>query len=132
MIKNFSENKKQKIVKMTWTYEKFIKELEKHGICIEETEEEFNAIVAAEKARVKKGKFEFKLCKFKFIFPGNKIERMMVCSWERDKKKPPSERKAEKSDKAEARANDPENNNMALKSYQKNITKSEHLMIKIN
>ncbi|AII17028.1 hypothetical protein JO84_gp025 [Aureococcus anophagefferens virus] len=95
-----------------WTYEKFIEELEKHGISIEETEEEFNAIVAAEKA--KKGKFEFKYCKFNFIFPGNKIESMQVRAWIKAPKKPQSERKAEKSDKAKARAKDPENNNQAI------------------
>ncbi|AII17000.1 hypothetical protein JO84_gp292 [Aureococcus anophagefferens virus] len=97
-----------------WTYTRFIEELEKHGISIVETEEEFNAIVAAEKARDKKGKFEFKLCKFKFIYPDNKIESMQVCSWIKDKDKPTSERKAEKKEKLEARANDPENNSQAI------------------
>ena len=94
---------------MTWTYEKFIEE---NGNVIVEDEEEFNAIVAAEKA--KKGIFEFKQCKFKFIFPGKDSELMSVRSWRLDKTKPPSERKKEKSDKAKARAKDPENNNQAI------------------
>ncbi|AII17040.1 hypothetical protein JO84_gp117 [Aureococcus anophagefferens virus] len=79
---------------------------------IEETEEEFNVIVAAEKARVKKDgkKFNFFQCKFKFIYPGNIIEVTSVRSWKDNPNKPPSKRKADK----KARANDPENNNQAL------------------
>lgn len=92
-----------------WTYERFIEE---YGNVIEENEEEFNAIIAAEKA--KEGKFDFKHCKFKFIFPGNKIELTMVYSWKKDKTKPPSERKADKKEKEKARQNDSENNNLAL------------------
>ncbi|AII17098.1 hypothetical protein JO84_gp067 [Aureococcus anophagefferens virus] len=97
---------------MTWTYAKFIKELEKHGISIVEDEEAFNAIVKAEKAE--EGKFDFQQCKFNFIFPGNKIELTMVCTWRNDKKKPPSEREAERKEKLEARAKDPENNSQAI------------------
>jgi len=94
--------------KTGWTYEKFIEELEKYGISIVETEEEFNAIVDAEKARDKKGKFDFRLCKFKFIYPDNIIELTSVKSWKKDPKKPPSKREAEQNDKAKVREANPD------------------------
>ncbi|AII16996.1 hypothetical protein JO84_gp330 [Aureococcus anophagefferens virus] len=106
---------KQKIVKMPAgtpiTYEDY-KDF------IVETEEEFNAIVAAKKAKDKedgKRQFQFDRCKFKFKFPdGKDSELTMVCAWKDNPKKPPSERNKEKSDKAKARAKDPENNNYAI------------------
>ena len=97
--------------KTGWTYEKFIKE---HGNVIEETEEEFNAIVAAEKAREKKGNFKFDRCWFNFIYPGNKIEITQVQIWKKDPKKPPSERKAEMINKKKARQNNPDTCSQAL------------------
>ena len=85
---------------------------------IEETEEEFNAIIKAEKARAKKDgvKFDFRNCRFNFKFPlfKNKIENMTFYSWNKDRDKPTSERQKEKGKKGKARENHPENNNRVL------------------
>jgi hypothetical protein len=64
---------------MTWTYAKFIETYGKEygKDCIEETEEQFNEIIKAEKARLNGKKFEFKLLFFHFKF-GEKYEKMQV------------------------------------------------------
>jgi hypothetical protein len=91
---------------MTWTYAKFI---ETHGKeygkdCIEETEDEFNAIIAAEKARLKlKGKsFLFDRLFFNFKF-GEKYEKMMVVAYTKKPTVSASERKKIMSVKAKER-----------------------------
>ena len=69
---------------MTWTYAKFIETYgEEYGKdCIKETEDEFNAIIKAEKARLKlNGKrFDFRSLSFHFKF-GEKYENMQVQSY---------------------------------------------------
>ena len=93
------------------TYAKFI---ETHGEeygkdCIEETEDEFNAIINAEKARLKlNGKrFYFKHLFFHFKF-GEKYEKMMVCTYEKNPSVPTSERQKNKGEKAKEREANPE------------------------
>ena len=77
---------------MTWTYAKFI---ETYGEdCIEETEDEFNAIIKAEKARLKlKGKqYLFDRLFFNFKF-GEKYEKMQVQAYAKKPTVSASERK---------------------------------------
>ncbi len=81
---------------MTWTYAKFIKKYgEEYGKdCIKETEDEFNAIIAAEKARFKlNGKiFKFERLFFHFKF-GEKYEKMSVQAYAKKPTVSASERK---------------------------------------
>ena len=75
------------------TYAKFI---ETHGKdCIKENEEQFNAIIKAEKARLKLNgeRFNFKLLYFHFKFPGKKTQKMMVFSYKKNPTVSASERK---------------------------------------
>jgi len=93
---------------MTWTYAKFI---EKYGDCIEETEDEFNAIIEAEKARLKLNgkKFDFnELLKFHFKFPGKPSVKMRVHSYKKNPTVSVSERKANQSIKSRERQANPE------------------------
>jgi len=89
------------------TYAKFIETYGKD--CIEETEDEFNAIIAAEKARLKlKGKrFTFNHLFFHFKF-GEKYEKMMVCTYAKNTSVSASERKANKIVKEKERQANPE------------------------
>jgi len=77
------------------TYAKFI---ETHGKeygkdCIEETEDEFNAIIKAEKARLNGKKFQFNLLFFHFKFPGKPTVKMQVRTYAKNPTVSPSERK---------------------------------------
>ena len=93
------------------TYAKFIeKNGEKYGKdCIKETEEQFNAIIKAEKARLKlNGKrFRFERLYFHFKF-GEKYEKMMVEAYKKKPTVSASERKANSIVKAKAREANPE------------------------
>ena len=80
-----------------WTYARFIEEYGKEygKDCIEETEDEFNAIIKAEKARLKlNGKiFYFDYLYFHFKF-GEKYEKMQVRAYAKNPTVSASERKA--------------------------------------
>jgi hypothetical protein len=76
-----------------WTYARFI---EKYGKdCIEETEEEFNKIIAAgkEKARLNGKQFRFDHLFFHFKFPDKEPKKMMVFSYKKKPTVSASERK---------------------------------------
>ena len=82
---------------MTWTYAKFI---ETHGKeygkdCIKETEEQFNAIIKAEKTRLKLNgkKFNFNYLNFHFKF-GEKYEKMQVQTYAKNPTVSSTERKS--------------------------------------
>ena len=84
------------------TYAKFI---EKYGKdCIKETEEQFNAIIKAEKDRLKlNGKiFSFQFLYFHFKF-GEKYEKMQVRAYTKKPTVSASERQKNKGDKAKER-----------------------------
>ena len=93
------------------TYAKFIEKYgEKYGKdCIEENEEQFNAIIKAEKDRLKlNGKiFSFDRLIFHFKF-GEKYEKMMVCTYAKKPSVPTSERQKNKGEKAKERQANPE------------------------
>ena len=93
------------------TYAKFIETYgEKYGKdCIKETEDEFNAIIATEKARLKlNGKrFKFNYLYFHFKF-GEKYEKMQVQAYAKDPCVSPSERKANSIVKLKEREANPE------------------------
>jgi len=97
-----------------WTYARFIEEYGKEygKDCIKETEEQFNAIIAAEKARLKlNGKrFEFKLLNFHFKF-GEKYEKMSVRYYAKNRTVSASERKANMIVKAKEREANTETSN---------------------
>ena len=94
-----------------WTYARFI---EKYGKeygkdCIEETEDEFNAIIKAEKARLKLNgkKFDFNYLFFHFKF-GEKYENMQVRVYAKNPTVSASERQKNKGEKAKEREANPE------------------------
>ncbi|AII16963.1 hypothetical protein JO84_gp333 [Aureococcus anophagefferens virus] len=99
---------------MTWTYAKFIEKYgDKYGKdCIKETEDEFNAIIKAEKARLKlNGKiFRFECLYFHFKF-GENYEKMQVRAYENNPSVPTSERQKNKGEKAKEREANPETSN---------------------
>ena len=68
-----------------WTYAKFIETYGKEygKDCIKETEDEFNAIIKAEKARLNGKKFDFNYLYFHFKF-GEKYEQMSVESYQKN------------------------------------------------
>ena len=97
-----------------WTYAKFIEEYGKEygKDCIKETEDEFNAIIKAEKDRLKLNgkKFKFERLYFHFKF-GEKYEKMMVAAYAKKPTVSASERQKNKSVKAKERAVNPETSN---------------------
>ena len=91
-----------------WTYARFI---EKYGKdCIKETEDEFNAIIAAEKSRLNGKQFQFDHLFFHFKF-GENYEKMMVFSYAKNPTVSASERQKNKGEKAKERATNPETSN---------------------
>ena len=93
---------------MTWTYAKFI---DKYGKdCIKETEEQFNAIIKAEKekARLNGKKFDFNYLSFHFKFPGKPSQKMKVESYAKNPTVSASERQKNKGEKAKERQANPE------------------------
>ena len=93
------------------TYAKFIETYgEKYGKdCIKETEEQFNAIIAAEKSRLRlNGKrFKFELLFFNFKF-GENYEKMQVQAYAKKPTVSPSGRQKNKGEKAKERQANPE------------------------
>jgi hypothetical protein len=93
------------------TYAKFIEKYgDKYGKdCIKETEDEFNAIIASEKARLKLNgkKFDFNYLFFHFKF-GEKYEKMQVQAYTKKPNVSASERKANSIVKAKERQANPE------------------------
>jgi len=79
------------------TYARFIETYGKEygKDCIEETEEQFNEIIKAEKARLKlNGKrFQFNLLFFHFKFPGKPTVKMQVRTYAKNPNVSPNERK---------------------------------------
>jgi hypothetical protein len=96
---------------MTWTYAKFI---EKYGKdCIKETEEQFNAIIKAEKekARLNGKQFHFNYLFFHFKF-GENYEKMSIESYAKNPTVSASERRKNQGEKAKERAANPETSNV--------------------
>lgn len=92
------------------TYAKFI---DKYGKdCIEETEEQFNAIIKAEKARLNGKQFRFDILYFHFKF-GENYEKMMVFAYAKNPTVSASERQKNKGERAKERQANPETSNFS-------------------
>ncbi len=100
---------------MTWTYARFIETYGKEygKDCIEETEDEFKAIIKAEKDRLKlNGKiFSFDRLFFHFKF-GEKYEKMQVQAYKKKPTVSTSERQKNKGEKAKERQANSETSNL--------------------